>query len=176
MLFDGLTKNWRYPGWRVTWTVGPKKVIESLTSAGSFLDGGGSAPMQRAAVSLLTPDHVERETAALRTAFRRKRDAMVSGLREIGVRFDCEPEGTFYAWGDLSQLPDSINTGMAFFKAALKKKVITVPGTFFDVDPGQRRLGRPSRFRHHARFSFGPSLDRIELALGRLQELVHEAA
>jgi aspartate/methionine/tyrosine aminotransferase len=24
VLFDGLTKNWRYPGWRITWTVGPK--------------------------------------------------------------------------------------------------------------------------------------------------------
>ncbi|MFL5271550.1 MAG: aminotransferase class I/II-fold pyridoxal phosphate-dependent enzyme, partial [Anaeromyxobacteraceae bacterium] len=23
VLFDGLTKNWRYPGWRVTWTVAP---------------------------------------------------------------------------------------------------------------------------------------------------------
>ena len=44
---DGLTKNWRYPGWRVTWTVGPKSVIEAVASAGSFLDGGGSKPMQR---------------------------------------------------------------------------------------------------------------------------------
>jgi aspartate/methionine/tyrosine aminotransferase len=42
VIFDGLTKNWRYPGWRVTWTVGPSKVIEALASAGSFLDGGGS--------------------------------------------------------------------------------------------------------------------------------------
>src|SRR5579862_362574 len=25
VLFDGLTKNWRYPGWRVTWSIGPKK-------------------------------------------------------------------------------------------------------------------------------------------------------
>jgi aspartate/methionine/tyrosine aminotransferase len=176
VIFDGLTKNWRYPGWRVTWTIGPKKVIESITSAGSFLDGGASAPMQRAAVQLLNADHVQRETAALRDAFRQKRDRMVSGLRAAGVRFDCEPEGTFYAWGDLSGLPDSINTGMSFFKAALKKKVITVPGTFFDVDPGQRRIGRPSRFRHHMRFSFGQSLDRIETALGRIEELVSEAA
>jgi aspartate/methionine/tyrosine aminotransferase len=160
----------------VTWTIGPKKVIESITSAGSFLDGGASAPMQRAAVQLLNADHVQRETAALRDAFRQKRDRMVSGLRAAGVRFDCEPEGTFYAWGDLSGLPDSINTGMSFFKAALKKKVITVPGTFFDVDPGQRRIGRPSRFRHHMRFSFGQSLDRIETALGRIEELVSEAA
>jgi aspartate/methionine/tyrosine aminotransferase len=176
VIFDGLTKNWRYPGWRVTWTVGPKKVIEAITSAGSFLDGGGSAPMQRAAVQLLGLDHVERETSALRASFREKRDLMVGALRKIGVRFDCEPEGTFYAWGDLSALPDSVNTGMAFFRAALQRKVITVPGTFFDVDPGQRRIGRPSRFRHHVRFSFGPSKERIERAMGRLGELVREAA
>jgi aspartate/methionine/tyrosine aminotransferase len=175
VLFDGLTKNWRYPGWRVTWTIGPKKVIEAITSAGSFLDGGGSAPMQRAAVSLLTPDYVERETTALRTAFRAKRDYLVRELRDLGVSFDCEPEGTFYAWGDLKALPEQVNTGLNFFKAALQKKVITVPGTFFDVDPGQRRFGRPSRFRHHMRFSFGPSMDRIELAVERLRELVAEA-
>jgi aspartate/methionine/tyrosine aminotransferase len=64
---------------------------------------------------------------------------------------------------------------MAFFKAALQKRVITVPGTFFDVDPGHRRIGRPSRFRHHMRFSFGPPMERIELAVSRLQQLVAEA-
>jgi hypothetical protein len=175
VIFDGLTKNWRYPGWRVTWTVGPKKVIEAITSAGSFLDGGGSAPMQRAAISLLTTDHVERETSALRTSFRAKRDYLVKSLRELGVSFDCEPEGTFYAWGDLKALPEPVNTGVGFFKAALQKKVITVPGTFFDVDPGQRRYGRPSRFRHHMRFSFGPSMDKIELAVERMRELINEA-
>ena len=45
MIVDGLTKNWRYPGWRVTWTVGPKQVIEAVESAGSFLDGGGTKPL-----------------------------------------------------------------------------------------------------------------------------------
>lgn len=175
VIFDGLTKNWRYPGWRVTWTVGPRRVIEAITSAGSFLDGGGSAPMQRAAAELLSVDYVERETAAIHTAFRQKRDLLVSGLRKLGVKFDAEPEGTFYGWGDLSALPASINTGETFFRAALKKKVITVPGTFFDVDPGQRRHGRPSRFRHHMRFSFGPELGRVQEALHRLGEVVAEA-
>ena len=65
---------------------------------------------------------------------------------------------------------------MAFFKAALKRQVITVPGTFFDVDPGQRRSGRPSRFKHHTRFSFGPGVEVIERALGRLNELVSDAS
>ena len=177
VIFDGLTKNWRYPGWRVTWTVGPRRVIEAVTSAGSFMDGGGSAPMQRAATELLTLDHVERETAAIRQAFGVKRDRLLSGLKQLGVRFDAEPEGTFYCWGDLSRLPESVRTGESFFRAALQKKVITVPGSFFDVDPGQRRhgRGRPSRFAHHVRFSFGPELACIETALERLAQVVAEA-
>ena len=175
VVFDGLTKNWRYPGWRVTWTLGPKRVIEAVTSAGSFLDGGGSAPMQRAAAQLLNVDYVERETAAIHKAFRAKRDLLVGGLRKIGVHFDAEPDGTFYGWGDLSRLPPSIDTGESFFRAALQKQVITVPGAFFDVDPGQRRHGRVSRFRHHMRFSFGPDLPCIEEALKRLERVVAEA-
>src|SRR6185436_4303357 len=35
IVFDGLTKNWRYPGMRISWTVGPRRVIEAVTSAGS---------------------------------------------------------------------------------------------------------------------------------------------
>ncbi|MEY4576165.1 MAG: hypothetical protein RL701_868 [Pseudomonadota bacterium] len=175
VVLDGLTKNWRYPGWRVTWTLGPKRVIEAVTSAGSFLDGGGSAPMQRAAAQLLSVDYVQRETAAIRESFRKKRDGMVSGLKKLGIRFDAEPEGSFYAWGDLSQLPASINTGEAFFRAALQHKVITVPGSFFDVDPGQRRHGRSSRFQHHMRFSFGPEQSKLEEALKRLERVVSAA-
>lgn len=172
VIFDGLTKNWRYPGWRVSWTVGPKQVIEAITSAGSFLDGGGSAPMQRAAVELLDAEYVQKETEALRAAFAEKRSYLVKSLQDLGVHFDAEPEGTFYAWGDLSALPEHLNTGEAFFRAALDEKVITVPGTFFDVDPGQRRLGRASRFRHHTRFSFGPEMERLQLAVERLQGVV----
>ena len=55
VLFDGLTKNWRYPGWRCSWIVGPQQVIEAVSSSGSFLDGGGSKPLQRSAVPLLEP-------------------------------------------------------------------------------------------------------------------------
>ncbi len=175
VLFDGLTKNWRYPGWRVTWTVGPRSVIEALASAGSFLDGGGSRPMQRAALPLLTPEHALAEAEAIRRAFRKKRDKLLDGLRALGVRVEREPEGTFYVWGNLKNLPPPLDTGHGLFRAALKRKVITVPGPFFDVDPGQRRVGRTSRFVHHARFSFGPSEAVLDTALERLRTLVAEA-
>jgi N-succinyldiaminopimelate aminotransferase len=172
VLFDGLTKNWRYPSWRVTWTLGPKSVIESVTSAGSFLDGGGSRPMQRAAIPLMDPDLIRSETAAIQRVFSKKRELLMNGLRKLGVTLDIEPDGTFYVWGSVADLPAGINDGQSFFRAALEEKVITVPGEFFDVNPGKRRAGRPSRFRHHLRFSFGPAEDVLVRALERLEKIV----
>ena len=175
VIADGLTKNWRYPGWRVTWIVAPKRVIEAVSSAGSFLDGGGSHPMQRAALHLLTPDHVAAETDAIRRTFSAKRRVLLDGLKKIGVRFDLEPEGTFYAWGNLSGLPESLRSGTDFFEHALEKKVVCVPGQFFDVDPGGRRMGRSARFSEHVRFSFGPPMETLNKALERLRSIVEAA-
>jgi len=168
VLFDGLTKNWRYPGWRCTWVVGPKQVIEAVASTGSFLDGGGSKPLQRAALPLLEPAVALQETAAIQTAFRRKRKLMMKGLRAAGIKLDVAPEATFYCWGDLSGLPEPLSDGMGFLKAALDEKVICVPGEFFDVNPGKRRAGRPSRFRQYARFSFGPEEATVKTGVERI--------
>jgi N-succinyldiaminopimelate aminotransferase len=176
VVFDGFTKNWRYPGWRITWALGPKSVMESFASAGSFLDGGGSKPLQRAAVPLLEEDYVVQETMAIQETFRKKRDFMLSRLERIGVRFDRVPDGTFYAWGNVAGLPSSIAEGTSFFRAALEEKVICVPGEFFDVNPGKRRSGRASRFRDYIRFSFGPSHETLERAMTRIENLVARSA
>ena len=168
ILLDGLTKNWRYPGWRVSWIVAPKAVIESVSSAGSFLDGGGSRPLQRAAVELLSLKHADAEAASLHSAFRAKRDLMRAKLAELGVVLDGPADGSFYCWGSVAKLPAPMNTGMGFFRKALEKKVIVVPGEFFDVNPGKRRAGRTSRFRSHVRFSFGPAETTVREGLDRL--------
>lgn len=176
VILDGLTKNWRYPGWRVTWTVAPKKVIEGVTSAGSFLDGGGSRPLQRKAVELLAPTAAMAETRAIHNEFGKKRKRLLDGLRDLGFTVDLPPEGTFYVWASAQHLPPSISDGPSFFRAALDRKVITVPGEFFDVDPGKRRGGRASRFRRHLRFSFGPPMAKVELALERFKDLIASAS
>jgi aspartate/methionine/tyrosine aminotransferase len=176
VILDGLTKNWRYPGWRVTWTIAPKKIIEAVGSAGSFLDGGGTRPLQRKAIDLIEPQATLAETRAIQTEFRKKRQRMLDGLRDLGFVIDLPPEGTFYVWASVQHLPPSINDSMSFFRAALDRKVITVPGDFFDVDPGKRRGGRASRFRKHLRFSFGPPMAKLDLALDRIRALVADAA
>ena len=72
-------------------------------------------------------------------------------------------------------VPKGINDGMSFFRHALDRKVIVVPGEFFDVNPGKRRVGRPSLFRNHLRFSFGPTAESLSGALMRLGAMVEDA-
>lgn len=175
VVIDGLTKNWRYPGWRVSWTLGPRRVIEAVASAGSFLDGGGSRPLQRAAIPLLEPSLVEQEVAAIRAAFLPKRELTLRRVREMGMKVPLEPQGSFYVFADLSALPGPLADCMQFFGAALTHHVITVPGVFFDVNPGQRRAQRLARYRQHVRLSFGPAMAKVELGLERLGRLIAAA-
>jgi aspartate/methionine/tyrosine aminotransferase len=176
VILDGLTKNWRYPGFRVSWILGPKDVIEAVTSAGSFLDGGAAHPIQNLVMSLLSEQNSNAEALAIQRCFREKRRIAIDGIRGMGIELDSEPDGTFYLWGNLRKLPEGINNGVDLFQAGLKKKIIMVPGEFFDINPGGRRSGRPSRFKHHMRFSFGAKLEALRIGLDRLGVLISNHA
>jgi len=170
IIVDGLTKNWRYPGWRISWTLGPQEVIDAIASAGSFLDGGANNPFQAEVLGLLEPECVIQETRAIQAAFRAKRDYTLDRLYKMGVLVEVEPAGTFYVWANLSQLPPPLNDGMQFFEAGLAEKVITVPGVFFDVNPEKRRTY--ARYRNYCRVSFGPEMEVVERGLDALERVI----
>jgi aspartate/methionine/tyrosine aminotransferase len=124
---------------------------------------------------LLDEASTRQETAAIQTEFGKKRKRLLTGLRDLGFEVDAPPEGTFYVWASTRHLPAELVGGMRFFRAALERKVITVPGEFFDVDPGKRRGKRPSRFKSHVRFSFGPPMAVLEEALARFAAIIADA-
>jgi aspartate/methionine/tyrosine aminotransferase len=170
IVVDGLTKNWRYPGWRISWTLGPKAVIEAIASAGSFLDGGANHPFQNAAVPLLDVKSTRVETLAIQKHFAKKRSLVLSGLKKMGITTDAAPAGAFYVWANLSKLPSPLDEGMNFFRECLKEKVIVVPGVFFDVNPGNRRS--LMRFKNYCRISFGPEIEKLELGLDAIERVI----
>ncbi len=173
LLFDGLTKSYRYPGWRIGWVVGPSRMVESVARTASSMDGGPSRWAQRAALEVLKPERADQETHALREVFVKKRNVMVARLKEMGVTFACEPTSTFYCWGCLKGLPEPFNQAMDFFRRALEYKVLTVPGEFFDVNPGKFRHA-PSPYKQWMRFSFGPDMDNMMQGLDRLEKMLKE--
>ena len=170
VLIDGVTKAFRYPGWRIAWMVGPRAVVEAVANVGGGLDGGPSVPAQRATLALLDPAAADAEAEAVRTAFRAKRDLVTRGLADLGLRV-LPTAGTFYAFADLGGLPPALRDADAFFRAALRERVVTVPGRLFDIDPAQVRTG-PSPFRHWLRFAFGPPRDALEEGIRRLARVV----
>ena len=172
IIIDGLTKSFRYPGWRIGWAIGPKHIINNINRAASAVDGGPNQPIQRAAIEVLQPERADIDTDALRKVFSRKRNYMVDTLKKNNIICSPEPSGTFYVWADISQLPDPINNADAFFEEALKRKVMTVPGYFFDISPGDNDK-RNSPFNQFVRFSFGPQEDNMKMGLARLTEMIN---
>lgn len=174
LVFDGLTKGFRYPGWRAAWGVGPKYLIEMMNRAASAVDGGPSTIVQRAVMEELQRDHAEAELWATRKEFAFKRAMMIEGLEALGIKVPKEkPLGTFYVWASLENLPGKLSDAEFFFHECLKKKVITVPGHFFDVRPFRvRKTIEP--YRHWMRFSYGPDRETVKTALERMAQVIEE--
>lgn len=174
IVFDGLTKGFRYPGWRAGWAIGPKYLIEMINRAASAVDGGPSTMVQRGVIEELAPGHAEAELLATRKEFAVKRKMMIEGLAQLGIHTPAnQPLGTFYIWASIENLPGKLSDADHFFYACLQKKVITVPGHFFDVRPFRvRPTNEP--YRHWVRFSYGPNRQTIKTALERIEQVIEE--
>lgn len=174
IVFDGMTKGFRYPGWRAGWAIGPKYLIEMINRAASAVDGGPSTMVQRAVIEELAPGHAEAELLATRKEFAVKRKMMIEGLAQLGIHTPAnQPLGTFYIWASIENLPGKLSDADHFFYACLQKKVITVPGHFFDVRPFRvRPTNEP--YRHWVRFSYGPNRQTIKTALERIEQVIKE--
>ncbi|KAG6877729.1 hypothetical protein C0993_004546 [Termitomyces sp. T159_Od127] len=183
IIIDGLTKNWRLPGWRVCWVIGPKNLITALSQSGSFLDGGANHPLQLAAIPLLDPSLVAQEKnelyerlrqVALQKHFKAKRDHVLSRLHALGLDVDIPPNSTFYIWLNLEKLPEPLNNGLVFFEELLKYKTIVIPGIFFDINPAHRRNLFNSPCHHFVRISFGPPIEDLDKGLDAIGQVLQK--
>jgi len=172
IIIDGLTKNWRLPGWRICWVVGPKNVITALSQSGSFLDGGANHPLQIAAIPLLDPAHVAQEKLALQKHFKAKRDHVLKRLKQLHLEVHVPPTSTFYIWLSLDNLPPPLNNGLTFFEELLKEKTIVIPGIFFDINPAHRRNLFCSPCHPFVRLSFGPPLADLDKGLDAMERVL----
>jgi len=174
VIIDGLTKNWRLPGWRICWVVGPKNLITALSQSGSYLDGGANHPLQLAAIKMLDPAHAVQERLALQKHFKAKRDHVLERLEKMGLKVDIPPHSTFYIWLNLDFLPAPLNNGLTFFEELLKEHTIVIPGIFFDINPNHRRNLFNSPCHHFVRLSFGPPLADLDHGLDAMERVLRK--
>ncbi|MCH8560554.1 pyridoxal phosphate-dependent aminotransferase [Nesterenkonia sp. LB17] len=164
VILNGVAKTYAMTGWRVGWMVGPTDVIKAAANLQSHATSNVANVSQMAALAAVEgPLDAVNE---MKTAFDRRRRAIVSGLNEI-TGFSCPtPEGAFYAYVDVREaLGREIagrtpQTSAELAELILEEaKVAVVPGEAFG----------PSGF---LRLSYALGDEDLAKGLRRLQDLL----
>jgi aspartate/methionine/tyrosine aminotransferase len=144
VVVNGVAKTYAMTGWRVGWLVGPTDVVAAATNLQSHLSSNVANVSQAAAVAALTGDLSA--VAAMREAFDRRRQMIVSMLREIPGIACPEPQGAFYVYPSVKGLLGRDIGGRTPQSSAELAEVIleqaevaVVPGEAFGT-PGYLRL------------------------------------
>jgi succinyldiaminopimelate transaminase len=123
-VFNTLSKRSSMTGYRSGFVAGDPALIAALKQ---FRPTVGTAPqvfVQRAAVAAWSDEeHVD----AMRELYRRKRDILLSVLREKEIR-PAGSEATMYLW---LEVPDAYETSEAFATRLLEVGIVVSPGSFF---------------------------------------------
>ena len=106
----------------------------------------------------------------LRAAATRSHQKIPAASQLVGAEVD--EQNTFSVSSDVTQLFPTGGT----FSLGFETRRFSTNSQFFDVNPGKRRSGRPSRFRHYVRFSFGPDEATVTEGVRRIEDLVREAS
>ncbi len=120
--FHSLSKTYNMTGWRVGWAAGCPELIAALQRVKTFADTGVPLTVQHAAVAALR-SHAEWLPQNLET-FRRRRDAAVEGLRQVGLEMDT-PSATMYLW---VPLPEGTASEPFARQLLLEQGVAVTPG------------------------------------------------
>ena len=176
LILNGLTKAFRLPGWRICWILGPEEYISSLSSAGSYLDGGSNAPLQMEAVKFLKPSLVLQEMKALQIHFKKKRDYVLWRLTKMGFTFNEKniPNSTFYIWLNLGHLPGKLGNSLGFFHECLHEKVIVVPGFFFLINPLNLSRLEDVIWYNYVRISYGPEMSLLADGMDGIERILRK--
>jgi len=167
VVVNGVAKTYAMTGWRVGWLIGPGDVVKAATNLQSHATSNVSNVAQRAALAAVSGDLSA--VAEMRTAFDRRRQAMVRMLREIpGV--ECpEPQGAFYAYPSVKGLLGKTLRGRVIQSSQqLAELVLEEAGVA--VVPGEA-FGTPGYFR----LSYALGDADLEKGVSRLAALLAEA-
>ncbi|HEU4320136.1 MAG TPA: pyridoxal phosphate-dependent aminotransferase [Acidimicrobiia bacterium] len=139
LLVNGVAKSFAMTGWRVGWMIGPPDVIGAAARHQSHATGNVNNIAQVAALEAITGP--QDTVLAMREAFNKRRQTMVSMLAEAeGV--DCyEPDGAFYVFPSVERLlGDRYPTSATLAEGLLEEAgIAVVPGESFGA-PGFLRL------------------------------------
>ena len=126
IVIGGLSKSMRMTGWRIGWLAGEEAVMRAALVLHGYVVTCASSVSQKTALAAWT-DEAAASRAEMRAIFHRRRDHLLSMLREeLGLRC-VTPEGAFYAMVEVSAYGDDLKVA----EAGLEQGVVTIPAAAF---------------------------------------------
>ena len=133
--FHSLSKTFNMTGWRIGFAVGCTEIVSTLGRIKENIDSGLFEAIQEAGIEAL--QRFDTPMPEIIQIYERRRNLMVKGLREIGLKLD-QPRATFYLWIGVPEKQTS-----AQFAALLLEKagIVATPGNGFgDAGEGYIRM------------------------------------
>ncbi len=157
IILDGFSKSYAMTGWRLGYGVFPEELVPHITRLAANSVSCAATFIQKAAIEALEGD--QEPVVKMVEEFRRRRDAVVEGLRKIPGVSCPMPEGAFYVF------PSIRNTGITsqeFQERALPEAGLALLGghSFGKYGEGYLRL------------SYANSLENLQEALRRLEGFI----
>lgn len=167
VVVNGLSKGYAMTGWRLGYLAGPVEIASAVSKLQSQFTSGATSITQRAAIcALSTKPEVISDT--MRTEFENRRNVIYEKLSEIKGLKPNNPDGAFYFFPDVSSFFGKkygeiiIENSDILSELILEKAhVSTVSGSAF---------GEPNCIR----LSYATSLDKLKIAIDRLDSFLSE--
>ena len=123
--FHSLSKTFNMTGWRIGFAVGHAEIVSALGKVKTNIDSGVFQAIQEAGVEALR--HFDTPVPETIQVYQRRRDVMVTGLREIGLEVDL-PKATFYLW---IQVPEKYTSSLFATLLLEQAGIVVTPGNGF---------------------------------------------
>jgi len=159
-IVGSFSKTYAMTGWRVGYCVGPRFLMQKITEFQSHETGNPCSISQQAALAALHGG-VESFESMCRE-YEKRREYLLQGLETIPGYRCVEPDGTFYAFPEVSASMERMGiSGSVDYANFLiqEARVATVPGSAFGLEG-------------HIRLSYATSMKNIEEALERIRTAV----
>ncbi|MHC1594594.1 MAG: pyridoxal phosphate-dependent aminotransferase [Methanotrichaceae archaeon] len=148
---NGFSKCYAMTGWRLGYVTAPPEIMRWVGRILSHSVSHATTFVQWAGVEALRGP--QDEIGSMVDEFRARRDLLISGLRDIGIRCTL-PGGAFYVFPDVSEY----GGGDEFSGKLLSDVMVAVtPGSAFGPDGSD-----------HVRISYATSQERLKEALDRM--------
>jgi aspartate/methionine/tyrosine aminotransferase len=154
IVLDGFSKTYAMTGWRLGYGIMPAPLAQVVAKLQTNAVSCTASFTQLAGIQALKGDHAPiREMVA---EFRKRRDAIVEGLRLIPGIKCVRPQGAFYVFPNI--------TGTGYSSKALADRLLDEAGVACLSGTAFGEWGEG-----HLRFSYAASLESIQEALRRIK-------